>query len=335
MCLRGGELQQMSLSKRGKKLVIGANVLITAVLSFSLGLSFPVRDLILSCVLVMGLSAISRYYRRRGYESFVTTSTALMHLTAYSMSFTTAMYGVAAIGRPLIDETCMAIDASFGVSLPAIVEWAQQHPRVSQWLMWAYATMAPQTAFVIALLGLTNRTQELRRFLWQFMIASMIVMLVFAVFPAVGPFRAYGYSPAPDQVSYLAHFDALRSGERTLMTWREAEGLITFPSFHTAWAVLLTFAVRWNRWVFGPVLLLNLAVIASTMTTGWHYFADVLGGTVTAFVAIGLCAAFDVRPISDSAFFSAMWRTRLACRGAGFQPAREVASALRSRIEFN
>ena len=286
--------------------------MLAVALAISLGLSFPIQDLITPGAVLSGLSLVAWYFHRRGCESFVATTTALMHLAAYSMCFATAMYGVAAIGRPLVDETCIAIDASCGVSLPAIVDWCQQHPRVAQWLTWVYATMAPQTALVIALLGLTNRTRELQTFMWQLMIASLVALVVFALFPAVGPFRAYGYNPAPDQVRYLAHFDALRSGERTLMTWRDAEGLITFPSFHTAWAVLLAFAVRRNRWVFGPALLLNLAVIVSTMTTGWHYFADVLSGTVTAAAAIGLCAAFDARLFSASALFGTTWRTRLA-----------------------
>jgi membrane-associated phospholipid phosphatase len=160
-------------------------------------------------------------------------------------------------------------------------------------LFLAYNTVLPQTALVIAVLGFTNQRQELRGFVRQFMFSSLLVLATFAIWPAAGPFVAYGYEPAADQARYLAHFDALRSGSRTLITWRDAEGLITFPSFHTTWALLLAYAVRRNRWLFAPSALLNIAVIVSTMTTGWHYFADVFAGASVAVMAIAVSHALE------------------------------------------
>src|SRR5262249_24403227 len=95
--------------------------------------------------------------------------------------------------------------------------------------------------------------------------------------------------PVPKHyATILDHLDALRSHVRTLITWRDAEGIITFPSFHAVWAVLLT-AAFWRRgWLFYAIGVLNLAVIAWTVTTGMHYFTDVLAGIA---IAAGVIAA--------------------------------------------
>jgi membrane-associated phospholipid phosphatase len=73
------------------------------------------------------------------------------------------------------------------------------------------------------------------------------------------------------------------------------EGLITFPSFHVAWALLLTWAFRGRRWLFAAAVILNSLVVASTMTTGWHYFSDLLGGAAVALAAMALWCAYAER----------------------------------------
>ena len=68
----------------------------------------------------------------------------------------------------------------------------------------------------------------------------------------------------------------------------DLEGLITFPSFHTAVAILFAWAL-WRTpvaWVFGVIL--NGLMILATPLAGSHYVIDLVGGTVVAMVAIGI-----------------------------------------------
>jgi membrane-associated phospholipid phosphatase len=63
-------------------------------------------------------------------------------------------------------------------------------------------------------------------------------------------------------------------------------GIIAFPSFHCASAVLNAWAVwkvRAARW---PFLAVNLLMIAATPLIGGHYVADLIGGTAVAGVTI-------------------------------------------------
>src|SRR5712692_5267217 len=63
-------------------------------------------------------------------------------------------------------------------------------------------------------------------------------------------------------------------------------GVVCFPSFHVVWAILFAAALWGFRWLRIPVALVAAMVILSTMTTGWHYFADVLGGVLLAIISI-------------------------------------------------
>ena len=70
---------------------------------------------------------------------------------------------------------------------------------------------------------------------------------------------------------------------------QQAEGLITFPSFHSTWAILLALSCWHRRWLFGLSAALNGMVLIATLTTGWHYLADVFAGIIVAAVAIAVC----------------------------------------------
>jgi len=63
---------------------------------------------------------------------------------------------------------------------------------------------------------------------------------------------------------------------------------VTFPSFHTTLALVIAYCGARLRYVGAPVVVLNLLIVASTMAEGGHYFADVAGGALIAFAAIGL-----------------------------------------------
>ena len=109
------------------------------------------------------------------------------------------------------------------------------------------------------------------------------------------------------------------------------EGLITFPSFHTAIAILFAWAVWRTPYVWFAGLVTNVLMILSTPLSGSHYVIDLAGGAVVATVAIALasrvrCAAvqsaersvFDKQPVAPLH----SRRNGLACNP---EPGREPA----------
>lgn len=279
----------MSRDSRIKWTLIGLTVCAAAALIRVEGLHFPPLDAISPLVLAALLGGCGYYYyHRRGEESFVACLNALLHITLYTAAYSVLMYAAAAHNRPLVDDWLMGCDALARVHLPDIVAWSADHPRIEALLRVAYNSLLWQTPLVIVVLGFSGDRKALEQFVLQFMLGTWLCAVVFCLWPAAGPFTGYGFAPSATQAVYLQHLHELRDGVRTLVTWRGAEGLITFPSFHTTWALLLAWSVRRHAVVFVVSAVLNAGVIVATMTTGRNYFTDVLGGAVLAVGVIAL-----------------------------------------------
>ncbi len=275
-----------------KWLVIASAVLLDVLLLGALDLELDLRSLIRPLGFAALLTGVGLYYRYRNECDFVVCVNALLHLVLFSSSYTILMYCLATFNRPLIDPVLVEIDAGLGCHLPAIVSWAKAHPTVEHALQMAYDTLLPQTA-LIAILGLVGDRRPLEVFVRRFMIGALLTAAVFCAYPAAGPFEAFGYELNDAQARYMAHFEGLRAGQMDTISLGQAEGLITFPSFHATWAILLALGCWHRRWLFVLSAVLNGMVLIATLTTGWHYLADVFAGIVVAVVAVGVCHWLD------------------------------------------
>lgn len=266
-----------------KWVIIAVTIATAAVLIVAQGLVFPAGDLWIPLAVAAALATAAWLYRIRGEEKVVTALTALMFLASYAVCFTVMMSAGAALGRPLFDQTLSRLDSLCGIRVPDIMQWAQSRPLVGGALALSYDSLLWQTPLVIVVLGYTGDLKQLRLLVLHLMLGAWICAIFFFVFPAAGPYSIYGFELSAAQAQYVQHFQELRNGLQTVVTWRGADWLIMFPSFHVAWALLLAWSVRRRTWLFLPILLVNAAAIVAAMTTGWHYFSDVLAG---AFVGV-------------------------------------------------
>lgn len=249
-------------------------------------LTFPIADAVEPALITLGLGVGAAIYRRRNVPQFEMALAGLALITTFTAFYSVVMYATAALSGSMTDGLLQRADAACGVHLPDIVAWSQGHPVLDMMLRWAYDSVMFQTAAVIVLLSFTRDERSLRGYVVQFMIAALVTMAVFAFFPASGPCACFDYKIQPGLDGYVAHMHELKSGARTVVTWRNAEGLVTFPSFHTTWAILLAWALRHKRALNVLGWILNIGVAASTLTLGLHYFVDVPGGAAIAIVAI-------------------------------------------------
>ena len=261
----------------------------TGVAAFGLlvlhGMTFEFMSAATAVGTILLLSPFAVAFDRRGIAPFVNLLIGFLCMVAFNVFLSILTYAGTPISAPLSDRWLMAFDSAMGIHLPSIVAWAADHPTLKTVLDLAYPSVMLSTLLALVVLGLDRDRLRLQEFILQFMIAGLLTTIVFFMFPAEGPFVAYGYDLRPDQQRFLEHFHALRAGNFHHVSLDNLEGLITFPSFHTAWALLLAWGFRHDRWLCWPMLILNLLVVASTLTTGWHYGSDVAGGIVVAVFA--------------------------------------------------
>lgn len=79
---------------------------------------------------------------------------------------------------------------------------------------------------------------------------------------------------------------ALRDGTMGVLKFGNDEGMIQLPSFHTVLAIMLTYNLRHNRWLFAVAVALNTLLILSCPSEGCHYFIDLFAGALVATVTI-------------------------------------------------
>ncbi len=190
---------------------------------------------------------------------------------------------------PLIDGWLQRIDQVVGFSPVAVVSWTRQHAWIDFWSSWLYMFVVPQTLIAVIAIALADRRQHLQQFITQFMLGTFICVLCTFFIPAYGPLAHETIQPAKWQLPFVEHFHQLRSGQLFRFSWQTTEGLVTFPSFHTAWAIFLISLWRGStRWLFIPMCVVNLLIVVSTLTTGSHYSIDIVGGVA---LGIGCIAA--------------------------------------------
>lgn len=154
-----------------------------------------------------------------------------------------------------------------------------------------YASLQWQGSLLILLCCATGRIERCPRFILSWTIALGLISAVFVFTPCVGAFAYYGigHDVVPSVGASRGWSDllmALRTHDTMRLDPSALDGIVEFPSFHTAGAILLAWgfwAIRWARW---PMLALNLAMIAATVPIGGHYYSDVVAGAVVAWLAI-------------------------------------------------
>jgi membrane-associated phospholipid phosphatase len=202
-------------------------------------------------------------------------------------------YGAAASGLPYRDAELLAADRWLGFDLQWYLGFVDSRPWLARLSFVAYNTMLWQAPIVFFVLLLTQHVERLQSFVASLAISLVITIAIFALFPALG-WHGYLFPQLSFIRDFVPHLKEVRSGALRAIPVDDIRGIISFPSYHAAVAMLAIWAlwpVRFIRW---PTLMLNVLMIASTPIEGAHYFVDVIGG-----LAIGACAVLIAARMRD------------------------------------
>ena len=193
-------------------------------------------------------------------------------------------YGALALGRPFIDAWLDRADRWLGMDVVQLTAWTAQFPWLVSALNATYNSLAPQVIVPLVVLPLTGDRKALWEYLWHLHVSLIGALICLALWPAMCPFTYRHYDPLvpPALVQHLVtQIGDLHAGRFHVVALQDMQGLISFPSFHAAAALAVTWALRrQRRWIWMPIALINVGLVSATVFLGLHYVTDLLGTAV-------------------------------------------------------
>lgn len=225
------------------------------------------------------LLGLKWYYDRRGIPPIST----LLHVTAFSIFFAgaaeTLSYLSASLWINLYDAAFIRAAQFLGLDWLAYARLAASVPHLVQVCALVYLTSLPQIILMLICLCRLNRMDRAEGLAFDLAFAGFACILISTLVPALGTYVSL--DPAHiDLAVHVEHVEAMRAGTLKTIDLGNAQGLITFPSYHVAISLALIWASRGGRLLFAFTLLLNVAIILATPIIGGHYFVDLFGGAV-------------------------------------------------------
>lgn len=208
---------------------------------------------------------------------------------------------------PMADAQLAAWDAAIGFDWIGYVRWVDGQEWLLRAMALTYSGLTGYTCILFLLLAMGREpVARCRELVELFLYTALICSIAGAMLPALAP-MAY-YAPPAELFTHInprtgtghvAFLEALRNDPAHVLDLSRLPGLVTLPSFHTAMGVIAIWCARSTPWLFVPMLVVNLLMIASTPVFGSHYAVDLIAGAAVAVGAI-LVRRRWIRPITQA-----------------------------------
>ncbi|HUI13284.1 MAG TPA: phosphatase PAP2 family protein [Xanthobacteraceae bacterium] len=318
--------------RTGSRLVwtlIAALAIAAALACWAAGLSVDCRRLPSLAVAVAISAPVALFYRLFRPDPGIFYSTeSITQIFLISIFGALLAYGAAAFGLPLHDAELLTADRWLGFDPRAYLDFVYAQPLLTLLCPIAYLSMIYQTVIVFVVLSLMRRIDRLHDFCVALVVSLAITIAIFALYPALGWYGYLAVDPAdypklPLFWNFVPHLEAVRAGTLHVIPLGDLRGIISFPSYHTAAAMLAVWAiwpVRLARW---PMLALNVLMVASAPIEGAHYLVDLGGGLV-----VGVCAILAASAARNAIRLHWAGRTPAMAPAASALPARRTWEGL-------
>ncbi len=264
-------------------MVLGFSILVLQIRGISIS-DKTWQALAITVMLAGTLAGAAHLFRSGGVRLAGLTASAFVVMAA---PLSLMSYAFASLGAffPLQDGTFAAIDKAIGFDWLATVAAVNDWPVAVQIMTAAYHYTIAAVIYALVFLNVTKRADRIAGFFWAIMLTCIAANLMSAILPAAGAYVWHAPSfevrsaiSADSGLWHMKHFEALRDGSFRMFDLASTEGLVTFPSYHTAMALLMPLALRGYgvitamAWAFAGV------VVASTIPVGGHYLIDIIVG---------------------------------------------------------
>jgi membrane-associated phospholipid phosphatase len=188
--------------------------------------------------------------------------------------------------RPFVDSTLAAMDGRLHFST-AFVAHLTARSQLAAASNISYGLMIPLILGALFIPAIYGRPLESRRFIAAIAIAAFVTAAITALWPSTGPWVTESIEPTKAQAGVTAYLARLHSCAPVALDVENA-GIVSFPSFHVVFAVLAAWALQSFRFIRLCAWPIAGLIVVSTVTTGWHYGVDVLGGFALSALSIAM-----------------------------------------------
>jgi membrane-associated phospholipid phosphatase len=267
-----------------------ADAFLLPLVGLTMDLKGPLTILAVTTSLIV---AATIYQRLRPEPAIHAATSATAYLVLFTASAVILSYVMARAALPLQDEPMIWIDRALGFDFVEHLRVITTSPTLIRILHGVYFSLQPQILIVVLGLSLLDRTR-LRIFIHAYAISALVSIITFGFLPAIGSYEVY--APDAEIIARLLDPQTGRWHLPVLMEVRERtlnhldlfgmQGLIQFPSFHAALAVVMTYGLWGIRYLALPGLILNAVMMFATVGIGGHYIIDVIMGSLLATLTI-------------------------------------------------
>jgi hypothetical protein len=210
-------------------------------------------------------------------------------------------YVAASANLPLQDATFACYDQLLGLDWRAYYNFVMQRPALIPYAYIAYAMFSLLPIVTPLVLGLTKHYARLQNFTLACILTVCATVVISAILPAIGTYQQLGLPAeslnfkASGYLVQLHELPFVRDGSLHSLYITHLGGIVTFPSFHAAAAILNMWAL-WGVWWMRPfALIANGGMLLATPLVGGHYFVDVFAGAGIAVLAIATAKTMQGR----------------------------------------
>ena len=176
-------------------------------------------------------------------------------------------------------------DAAMGIDLEAIIRAIVGVPGLPALLAFAYNSSFPVIFITVLAFAWSRRSEQAWEMCTTFNLCLIVVTVSSGLIPATGPFHFLAVPadlqqalPPGSGTYHLDYLFALREAEQFVIDPSRLQGVATFPSFHTALALMTASGWRDVRWMRVPMFAWQGLVVISTIPIGGHYAIDLVAG---------------------------------------------------------
>jgi membrane-associated phospholipid phosphatase len=247
----------------------------------------------LGLIPAVGAMIYSRPTRHRPRMASLYFTVALVPFSALAFGDLGHVVSYVSRSRPFWDDLLAKGDEALGFDWVGMLQWANDHPVVTALAYGIYMSAGFQSIMAPILLAGFGRYRSLQVSTIALLLTLIATYGIAWLLPALGTYEYYRIDPTqhPNIVVRVASLHVpeimgMRDGSILNISRLAPTGLITFPSFHAANAVLLAWALWHIPYLRYPGLILNSLMLLATPLHGSHFLVDVLAGALNAALAI-------------------------------------------------